>query len=630
MKGRRLKEKTPFFTRKKLLWATLTLCVCVMAGALGYLGRYYYQVYAQRNLEKNVNDLFEAARTGQTVNVPSPSDTEKSGPDTPPRMDGDGEDPAGESGEEETEWDRERRAREELVNLNREVYAAILNINADWHGQFSIPGLVDPRPYVRSWDNNEYLNRGFEGGRTPVGTVFLDAGNDLLMMDKNSVMHGHNVRAGAMFSKLLDYKRAAAFQRSPVVVLDGLVGESVWIVFAAYVTEPDWGYGNIKMDGAAFADLLAEISERSLFVTDVDVGVDDRILTLVTCDYTYEDMRFVVHARMLRPGEDVPESVTAVDNPDRKPFSIPSTMRLSEVKANRAAVMLHPSFNRLYFYQPRDGGIDRYTGNTSTVQGMYNSFTGRVAENSFLAAVYDPDPAGEANTANDNRRLYVAADNYNRQQGIHLFSTRLATGSLVYGGLATPAGVDARTPALIYDDREVWLLYTVVREGGEDIYRRLIRDGRASGDPELLLTAAAGSGARPLGLYTVDGADVLFWHEASNKTVRGAWEGGNPFTLALTGDADRVTFYGAVANNRIRAAVEKNGGFAFHNIELSSLPGPPAHPAFVTDPDPSPYSDPSPDPEPSPSPSPDETPDPDPTPSDSPPPDENGGEEPTE
>jgi hypothetical protein len=246
--------------------------------------------------------------------------------------------------------------------------------------------------------------------------------------------------------------------------------------------------------------------------------------------------------------------------------------------------MMAPGNNRLYFYRPRDGGIEYFAGNTANVQGPFTSFTGAVTENSFLAAVYDPDPVG------GNRRLYVAADNFNRQKGITLFNVRLASGTLINRGRVTPDGVDARYPALVYDDNKVWLLYNMAHEYGEDIFRRRITGNGAEGEPERLLTAAQGSGARPLGYYTINGVPLLIWHETGSGTVFGAWEGGPAFVIQLDGSADRITLYGPAANGSLRAAIEKNGTISFGAINLNYIPAPPV--IAPPEPDPGPYQDP--------------------------------------
>ncbi|MCL2003685.1 MAG: class B sortase [Oscillospiraceae bacterium] len=603
------KQKTS--TQKTLLRAAFALCICVAVGAAAYLGRYYYHVFIQWRHEREVRGMYEDIISHRADNpwpeLPSP-DVRVMPPDNPPDSAGD------DDGETESEWERERRRLEEMEALGRELFADFLGVNEDFRGIFSIPNLISPLPYVHSRDNEDYLNRDFNGRTTPVGAVFLNVWNDRLLTDRNTVLYGHNVRAGQMFAPLLRYKQADTFQRAPVVRLDSLTGETVWIVFAAYVTEPDWGYVDPSDTRDGFSDLLEEIKARSLFVTEVDVNADDRILTLSTCDYTHEDMRFAVHARLLRPGEAIPESVAAAANPDPKPFNIPSRKPLPEIAASRAAVMLHPTTNKLYFYQTRDGGIDWYSGNTSVVQGVYSNYTGGVTEDSFIAAVYDSDQ--------DNRKLYIAVDGFNDRQGVHLLTNRLPSGNLVYDeahGLVTPWGVDARYPALAHDGGSVWLLYAVAGEDGEELYRRRLQDSRASGEPELLLTLPPDSEARPLGVYTVDGMPLLLWHETANSRVCGRWENGEAFTLPLAGGADRVTLYGTVSNGVLRAAAEKDGGFTFHTLNLADWPRPAPSPPLPPEP-PSP-------PEPSETPEPSEPPSP-PEPSETPEPSKDGEPEP--
>jgi hypothetical protein len=224
---------------------------------------------------------------------------------------------------------------------------------------------------------------------------------------------------------------------------------------------------------------------------------------------------------------------------------------------------------RLYFYQPRDGGIDWYSGNQTNVQGIYSNSNDRgITKNSFLAAVeYVPNQV--------DKLTYIAVGNYNNQTGIYLFSNTVPSAVVTkLQGRVTPEGVDARNPALLNENNRIWLLYAVPRDGGEDIYRLEIKNNAAAGEPELLRSVPAGSGTRPLGYYNINGTQLLLWHEVENKIVRGAWEGGDPFTLSLSGDNDRITFYGAVSDGKIKAAVEKSGKFSFTAINANDMPQP--------------------------------------------------------
>jgi sortase B len=578
------KEKKPMTKKQKvLLWISMGLCICVMAGSIGYLGHYYWQVFRERGTQDELRDLLE----GIIGSDPVEDFTE---PVVPPWQPGEDEDPGEDTPESERE--RERRYLLDLKEKNREVFADLLAINGDFLGTVEIPGLIRSMPYVSARDNDEYLRVDFHGRRSSLGTIFLNAWNCHLLMDNNTVLYGHNIRAGDMFARLLDYRRAATFKNAPIVVLDGLVGKSVWIIFAAYVTEPDWGYVNPGWDPEWYAYMLEEIRARSWFNTNVDVTPEDRILTLSTCDYSYEDMRFAVHARKLRPGEEIPEEVIAVPNPDRKPYNIPSPMKLADITANRTAIMYEPRDRRIYFYQPRTGrgaGIDWYSGDTVDVQGLFNNFTGPVARDSYMSAVFKNFSP---------RSVFLAADNYNRQQGIQLFNAYAGYAGMSRRGLVTPQGVNARYPLLFYENEDLWLIYTVPRGRGDEIHRLKIVDNRGYGEPELLFTAPHGADSRALDYRIADGMPLLIWHEAANKKVFGSWDGGEAFELDLTGDADRLTFFGAVTNNQIRIAIEKNGKFTFDHFSFSGLPKPAA--PLIPDPDPDPADDPGPadDPDP--------------------------------
>jgi sortase B len=562
LNGRRLdvqkpnNGKKPVINKKLLLRAAMFLCACVAVGCILYLGRYYYYVFAERSQQKELNELFEYAVHHNPAPTAAPTQDSRDGRP------------------EQGEWQRERQRLYMAEHLGYERFADLLEINPDFRGRVSIPGLLNPLIYVISHDNDEYLITNFEGKPSPLGTIFLDARNDPLLMDRNSTLTGHNMNTGDMFAPIMKYKRAETFDTSPLIVLEGLPEDSAWIVFAAYESEPYWGFCEPSSE-ENYGQLLAEIAARNWFITDVEVTEDDRILTLVTCDYSYEDMRFIVHARKLRPGELPPESVEAVKNPERKPFNVPSQMRLSEITPSRTAVLIRPGNNRLYFYQPRDGGIDWYSGNTTTVQGIYSNFTGKITGNSYLAAVYD----------GSEKRSYLAADNFSGQKEIYLFSAHTPAGKLTSNGRVTPYGVNAKFPALVHENGATWLFYTVPANDSEKIYRLKIKNRKAEGPPELLRELPAGTGARPLGQYAVGDSFVLFWHETASKKVYGAWEGGDAFETRLPGDAVRVTVYGTASGGILRYVLERNGNLSFHTFDLSALPPKPALPEPEENPD---------------------------------------------
>ena len=45
---------------------------------------------------------------------------------------------------------------------------------------------------------------------------------------------------------------------------------------------------------------LDSLKEKSMYNTDIDVNSNDTILTLSTCDYSVDDGRFVVQAKLVK------------------------------------------------------------------------------------------------------------------------------------------------------------------------------------------------------------------------------------------------------------------------------------------------------------------------------------------
>ena len=84
-----------------------------------------------------------------------------------------------------------------------------------------------------------------------------------------------------------------------------------FVIFACFYTEgTDW-YIHAEPD---VGSMVSEAMSRSRHSFGVDVGSGDKILTLSTCTRYYgntKNQRFVVMARLMRPGESIgPVSVS--------------------------------------------------------------------------------------------------------------------------------------------------------------------------------------------------------------------------------------------------------------------------------------------------------------------------------
>ena len=74
-------------------------------------------------------------------------------------------------------------------------------------GWLVIPGTNIDYPVM--WtpeDENYYLYKDFEGRKNSNGSLILDTDSCLDPLTTNLIIHGHNMKSGAMFGNLTDYE----------------------------------------------------------------------------------------------------------------------------------------------------------------------------------------------------------------------------------------------------------------------------------------------------------------------------------------------------------------------------------------------------------------------------------------
>jgi len=138
-----------------------------------------------------------------------------------------------------------------------------------------IPGTRIDYPVAHTDNNEFYLNHDFEGNPSDGGCIFLETINNPDFEDIDSRVYGHNMFDGSMFGQLPLYRKPE---------------------FAQYYTRtflymPDETKEYVIIDQGLIApDQLEPVQ------TD-DPG--DRFLTLVTCEYDFDDARYFVRVSLL-------------------------------------------------------------------------------------------------------------------------------------------------------------------------------------------------------------------------------------------------------------------------------------------------------------------------------------------
>ena len=191
-------------------------------------------------------------------------------------------------------------------------YAEAYAQNTDLVGWLKISKLKMDFPILQTDNDSYYLKRSFTHRYTDLGNPFLACENSVKTLDRNSIIYGHSTRASdKIFSKLFDYRTTRGFINNPIIEFNTIYHDYKWKVYAVFITNAttaeDNGYffnyiwRNISED--SFKQYVKELDSRKLYTTGVDIKSTDRILTLSTCLYEFDNARLVVVARMMREGE---------------------------------------------------------------------------------------------------------------------------------------------------------------------------------------------------------------------------------------------------------------------------------------------------------------------------------------
>ena len=172
----------------------------------------------------------------------------------------------------------------ELKKINKEIYAWI-----------NIPGTVIDYPILRSAaDNAYYLNHTAEGKSSAYGAIYTEGYNDTDFADFNTVIYGHNMKNNTMFGSLPKYSKQEYYEEHSVLYLLTPKQNYKVKLIAGYVTPSDSKVYEFEKTKEERSGLLKTALDNSLFTSGTTVSDEDRLLTLSTCSYEYDNARFVL------------------------------------------------------------------------------------------------------------------------------------------------------------------------------------------------------------------------------------------------------------------------------------------------------------------------------------------------
>ncbi len=157
-------------------------------------------------------------------------------------------------------------------------------------------------------DNLFYLTHSPDGTPAFAGSIYTESYNTTTFDDPNTLIYGHNLASGLMFTQLHKFEDRTFFEEHPYFTIYTTDKILTYRVFAAYNYDDRHIMLSFDFDDrAVFSRYIDSIFEQRAMSANIDrsveVTADDKIVTLSTCN-AVENQRYLVQGVLLSNTEE--------------------------------------------------------------------------------------------------------------------------------------------------------------------------------------------------------------------------------------------------------------------------------------------------------------------------------------
>ena len=174
-------------------------------------------------------------------------------------------------------------------------FSRLSEISSDVKGWIRLEGTKVDYPVMQSKDNDYYLNRAITGEWNKVGTPFIDFRNKGDFSDRMTVIYGHYMGDGSMFTDIHSYKSQKFYEEHPYI--DLFTPDNSFRILPVAGVYQNVEYWDFTFDYDSDETFLHQINiwkALSTFKSDTAYGADDRFVVLTLCTYDVENSRFLL------------------------------------------------------------------------------------------------------------------------------------------------------------------------------------------------------------------------------------------------------------------------------------------------------------------------------------------------
>ena len=196
--------------------------------------------------------------------------------------------------------DTQQEIIDDVVTENEEIpftvdWNKLKSINNDIVAWIRIPDTNISYPVVQGSSNNQYLRKNIYGNYSRGGVPFVDANILQPFECPNTIIYGHNLANGAMFSQLKNYSKNEFAEEHNIVYVYLPTGEiREYKVLAFHIVQ-----ATDKNIYDPYVENLEEykgymMKNNKITNNDTEIQMSDEVITLSTCTNKGES-RYVLH-----------------------------------------------------------------------------------------------------------------------------------------------------------------------------------------------------------------------------------------------------------------------------------------------------------------------------------------------
>lgn len=180
-------------------------------------------------------------------------------------------------------------------------------INPEVFGWLTVYGTNIDYPLVQGEDNDKYIYTDAKGNYAASGSIFLDYRNSRDLSDFNSIIYGHHMDKNVMFGEITDFREESFFNshRYGSIYCGGKTYGLELFAFLEVDTSGAIYKPGIK-DPEKAEEWLDNLMQKSLYIRNYDVGLDDHIVLLSTCTSDITGGRHILAGNLLQEVPDNP------------------------------------------------------------------------------------------------------------------------------------------------------------------------------------------------------------------------------------------------------------------------------------------------------------------------------------